>query len=197
MPTFRFPEGAPPETLGAIELTSIARGYRVADAVLKRSPVTLIDARAYSPGKFLVVFCGDVASVDEAVAAGRAAAGSSLFDELFIPNLRREVVTAVNHTAARSTAQPETLGIVETFSALAAITAADRAVKATDVSLISISLLSGLGGKAYTLVGGDLAAVEEALAAAQAAVDPAMLVGVEVVPQLSGEVGAFFPGGGA
>ncbi|MCG8477679.1 MAG: BMC domain-containing protein, partial [Spirochaetales bacterium] len=69
-----------PETLGALELTGIARGYAAVDTMLKRAPVRLIDARAYCPGKFLIVISGDVASVEEALATGCDHAGDALFD---------------------------------------------------------------------------------------------------------------------
>jgi microcompartment protein CcmL/EutN len=55
--------------LAVIELSSIARGHRVADAMLKRAPVGLMRADAVSPGKFLVVE-GDVAAVDESFTSG-------------------------------------------------------------------------------------------------------------------------------
>ena len=42
----------------SIELSSIARGHRVADAMLKRAPVRLLRADSVSPGKFLVLVDG-------------------------------------------------------------------------------------------------------------------------------------------
>ena len=41
--------------LGLIETSSIAKGYEVADAVVKQSPVRLLWARTTSPGKFVTL----------------------------------------------------------------------------------------------------------------------------------------------
>ena len=61
--------------LAVVELSSIARGHRVADAMLKRAPVRLMRADAISPGKFLVLVEGDVAAVDESFRVGTDVAG--------------------------------------------------------------------------------------------------------------------------
>src|SRR3954471_318670 len=71
--------------LAVIELSSIARGHRVADAMLKRAPVRLMRAEPVSPGKFLVLVEGDVAAVDESLRVGADVAGDRTVDKLFLP----------------------------------------------------------------------------------------------------------------
>ncbi|HRC58772.1 MAG TPA: BMC domain-containing protein, partial [Kofleriaceae bacterium] len=68
--------------LGVLELSSIARGVVAIDAALKRSPALLVTSRAVSAGKHLACFEGGVAEVQEAMAAGRAAAGKLLLDDV-------------------------------------------------------------------------------------------------------------------
>lgn len=181
-----------PETLGALELTSIARGYRVVDQLLKRAPVELLDAGAYSPGKFFIVFSGDVASVEEALEAGELAAADSLVGRLFIPNLAAEVIPAVNR---RPTPEPgESVGVLECFSAVSVIEGADRAVKAASIALESVNLLQGIGGKAFALFSGELTDVSASIEAALSVIPEEMVVETQVIPQVSRELIPFLPG---
>ena len=45
------------ETIGFLELNSIAKGVEVADIVLKTAAVSLIFSRAGCPGKYYLLFC--------------------------------------------------------------------------------------------------------------------------------------------
>lgn len=191
---YRMDVTEPPETLGALELTSVARGYLVVDRMLKQAPVQLIDARPYCPGKFLIVVSGTVASVEEALKAGAASAGAALFDRIFIPNLAPEVVSAINRTL--TVAVNETIGVVESFSAVSVIDAADAAIKAAEVAIESISLLQGLGGKAFCILAGELTDVETAVAAARSRISDDLFVESQVIAQVSPELISFLPGRG-
>jgi len=151
--------------LALIESASIAVGFQVADAIVKKAPVRLLRAQTASPGKFIVLFAGDVASVEEAHRAGVAACGDSLLDELLLAHAHPTVLPALEALTAQSTL--DSFAVIETFTLAAAILAADSAVKAAPVALIEIRPPVGLGGKSFlTLTGGleDLqAAVETAL----------------------------------
>ena len=46
-------------SLALIEVASIARGHRVADAMVKRAPVELLRCDPVSPGKLLVLVAGE------------------------------------------------------------------------------------------------------------------------------------------
>ena len=72
------------EALAVIETASIARGFVVLDAVVKKAPVTVKVARPVSPGRFLLVFGGGVEVTLEGVEAARSVAGSDVVDELFL-----------------------------------------------------------------------------------------------------------------
>ncbi len=81
--------------LALLEVSSIARGVVVADAVAKRARIELLQCGPVSPGKYLVLFAGGVAEVDESLAAGAAAAGDSLLDRLFLPQAHEQLLPAV------------------------------------------------------------------------------------------------------
>ncbi len=170
------------EALALIEVASIARGHRVADAMVKRAPVTLLRCEPVSPGKLLVLVEGDVASVEEAFRAGLDVAGDATLDKLFLAQAHAQLPSAVRGEArAGDAADVDALGVVETTTVAATILAADAACKAASVRLIEMQLARGLGGKAYFIVTGTLSDVEAAVEAGTGAVLPAAVLGTEII----------------
>lgn len=51
------------ETIGFLELNSIAKGVEAADAILKAADTRLLFAKAGCPGKYYILFTGEVAAV--------------------------------------------------------------------------------------------------------------------------------------
>jgi microcompartment protein CcmL/EutN len=166
--------------LAVIELSSIARGHRVADAMLKRAPVRLMRAEPVSPGKFLVLVEGDVAAVDESFRVGADVAGDRAVDKLFLPHphmsLWRALADEVN--AADGV---ESLGVVETTTVVATVLAADAAVKAAKVRITEMQLARGIGGKAFFTLTGELGEVEAAVDAAVGVLDAALVHTTEII----------------
>jgi microcompartment protein CcmL/EutN len=167
--------------IALIEVASIARGHRAADAMLKRAPVELLRADFVSPGKFLVLVEGEVAAVDEAFREGLEIAGDRLVDKLFLPQPHDELGPAVRGET-RAGAGVGSLGVVETTTVAATIVAADAAAKAAAVRITDMQLGRGIGGKAFFTITGDLAAVEASVEAAIGAIENALLFGVEIIP---------------
>ena len=167
------------DALALLELGSIARGHRVADAMLKRAPVNLVRADWVSPGKFLVLVDGGVAEGDEAYRAGLEAAGDRLLDRLFLPQVHLSLWPALAGEARPGLV--EALGIVETTTVAATLLAADAAAKAAQVRLIELQLARGIGGKGFFTVTGPLGEVEAAVEAAVAILDAAVLAATEII----------------
>ena len=155
------------ETIGFLEFSSIAKGIEAADAVCKAADVTLVFARASCPGKYFLLFCGEVAAVEASLAAGAALAGGFVVDQCLIPRVHSQVVRAIN--AAAQAQSCGALGVMEFYSVTAAIYAADTAVKAADVELAELRLATGIGGKSFVALTGEVAAVHEAVACGVAA----------------------------
>jgi microcompartment protein CcmL/EutN len=169
------------------EFDSIAVGIEAGDAMVKRSPLATLHVGTVQPGKFLVLAGGDVASVEEALTAGRTVGAGSLVDEIYLPDVHEDVVTAL--TGGRRSTDLEALGVVETRTVAAVIGAADAGVKEADVTLLEIRLADGLGGKAYALFSGVLAEVQAAVEAAEESLsDRRLLVGRVVVPRIHPEM---------
>ena len=167
------------DALALIELSSIARGHGVADAMLTRAQVNLLRADWVSPGKFLVLVDGGVAEVDEAYRAGLEAAGDRLLDRLFLPQAHLSLWPALEGEARPGVV--DALGIVETTTVAATLLGADAAAKAAQVRLIELQLARGIGGKGFFTVTGPLAEVEAAVDAAVAVVDATVLGATEII----------------
>jgi len=168
-------------SLGLIELTSIAAGFQSCDAMLKAASVDLVLSRSICSGKYMVMVRGDVGAVQAAVSAGNSAGHFSVIDSFVIPNLHESVFPAIS--GASKVEEMEALGIVESFSVASLIEGADAAVKTAAVQLIEIRLAMALGGKAFVTMTGDVAAVQSAVdAAAKVIGQKGMLVNKVVIP---------------
>ncbi len=168
-------------SLGLIELTSIAAGFQSCDAMLKAASVDLVLSRSICSGKYMVMVRGDVGAVQAAVSAGTSAGHFSVIDSFVIPNLHESVFPAISGASKVETM--EALGIVESFSVASLIEGADAAVKAANVQLIEIRLAMALGGKAFVTMTGNVAAVQAAVdAGAQVVGQKGMLVNKVVIP---------------
>ena len=174
--------------LALLELSSIATGIAVGDAMAKRAPIDLLYAGTIHPGNFLVLVAGDVASVEEAVDAGVLLAIDGLIDRILLPDVHDDVVDALR--GRRRDGGGEALGIIETSTASAVVLAADAGVKGAAVTLREIRLADGLGGKGYLLFSGPVSEVEAAVDIGAARVEPDHVVGARVIASLHGEMDA-------
>lgn len=172
--------------LALLEFDSIAVGIEAGDAMVKRAPIGLLYSGTVQPGKYLVLIAGDVASVEESLAAGVGLGGEALLDTVFLPDVHPGVVTALRGNRTFDAA--ESLGIIETRTVAAIIEAADAAIKGASVTVAQIEMADGLGGKGYALFGGTLSEVEAAVAAGVAAVKPAQVIAEVVIAQLHDEM---------
>jgi microcompartment protein CcmL/EutN len=168
-------------SIGLIELGSIAAGFEVADAMLKTADVELLLSRSICSGKYMVMVRGDVAAVASSVAAGSQAGGFSVIDTFVIPNVHESLFPAIGGTA--KVEQLEALGILESFSVASLIEGADAAAKAANVRLIELRLAMALGGKAFVTLTGSVSAVRSAIeAGARAIAAKGLLVNKVVIP---------------
>lgn len=149
--------------IGALEFNSIAVGTRAMDEIVKAAPVQIVEADIINPGKFFILFTGDVASVDASLSRGKTVGGGYLVDELFIPRLHRQIIPAINRTVVCN--RWDAAGIIECFSLIASIEAGDIAAKTTGVMITEIRLSSDMGGKSFVKMMGDVHEVEAAVSA--------------------------------
>jgi microcompartment protein CcmL/EutN len=179
--------------LGVLEIGTIARGVVVADAALKRAPAILLSSRAISGGKHLVMLEGGVAEIQEAMLAGKLAAGTALLDHLELAAADDQVWPMLGAPVSppdwTDDPEAEAVAIIETTTVCAAIAAADAACKVAEVTVRDVRFAIDLAGKAYFTLTGSLDSIQAAALAATAVIEAGVgtprLVGLEVIAQPS------------
>ncbi len=179
------------KAIGIVETSSIAKGFEIADTMMKTANVRLVVNRTICPGKYMVVVGGEVDAVNSGVEAGLAVGAHTVVDHFVIPNLHPSVfpaISGVNHLP-----ELKALGVIEAFSVASVIEAADAAVKATQVQLITINLAMAIGGKGWVSLTGDVASVSEAVEVGAAVIArKGLLVEKVVIPAPRPEIVAEF-----
>jgi len=167
-------------SIGLIEMSSIASGMLAADIMLKAADVELLLSRTICSGKYITLIGGEVAAVNAAVTSAADTVGFGVIDSFVIPRVHQSVFPALSRN--NDIQLLEALGIVESFSVASLIEAADAAVKAASVKLIEIRLAMALGGKAFFTITGEVAAVSAAVeAGAKVVSDRGLLVNKVVI----------------
>ncbi|HWR37413.1 MAG TPA: BMC domain-containing protein [Clostridia bacterium] len=170
------------DSVGLVEVSSVAAGYMIEDAMLKAASVQLLLARTICSGKFLIVVSGDVASVSASIEAGASVAGASLIEKRQIARVHPSVFPAISMSVELDAGQIRSLGVIETFSASCVVEVADAAAKSANVTLLRVHLAMAMGGKGFVLLTGDVSSVEAAVAAgSRVAAEEGMLVGKCVI----------------
>nr|WP_240194768.1 BMC domain-containing protein [Desulfobulbus rhabdoformis] len=150
------------DTLGLVEVKTIAAGARLLDLLLKAAEVELYKAGPICSGRFLIRIGGAQSSVEAALAA--VASDASLLDWFVLPRIAPELLQALQN---RQFPEPGfSLGVVESRRAASGIAAADKALKGADVMLARLAVAQGINGKSFMVFSGTLAQVDEAVALA-------------------------------
>lgn len=174
-------------SIGLVELSSIAKGIEVSDAMLKRAEVQMIVNRTICPGKYMVLIGGDVDAVNASVETGVELAQDEIVDHFVIPNVHPSVFPAINGINVID--ELDALGVIESFSVASIIECADAAVKAAPVNLITVYLAMAIGGKAYVMLTGDVGSVKAAVDAGVNVIkEKGVLVNKVVIPSPRKEI---------
>lgn len=167
------------DTLGLVELASIAAGSELADGMVKSADVELLKAAPICGGRFLVQVAGDREAVETSVRFAQNS-GRKLLDCFVVSNVAAQVIEALKKPQP---AQPgDALAVVEAKNVSSGIEAADRAVKRSRVTLVRLVPGTAIMGKSYFVLSGDVAAVREAALAARAALGDKLIESV-VIPR--------------
>lgn len=165
--------------IGIIELSSIAKGYEVADAVLKAAHVEIVVNRTICPGKYMVLIGGYVDAVNAGIETGIDIGAHTVVDRFIIPNVHPAVFPAIS--GAAHLPELKALGVIEGFTVASVIEAADAAVKTADVELITIHLAMAIGGRGYVSFTGEVAHVQAAVDAGSAIIEKKGLLVEKIV----------------
>jgi microcompartment protein CcmL/EutN len=180
---------ATPRAVGAIELSSIGIGYQIEDEMLKAASVDLLIARTICSGKYLIVVGGGVSDVEAAIQTALANGGEAIIDHLMVANVHPAVFPALGQSVALGPEETGALGIVETFSGVSVLAAADVAAKAARVTILRIHVAMAMGGKGLCLMTGSVADVRQGVqVAAEEVRKRGLLVSEVVIPRPSREL---------
>ena len=124
--------------IALIEYASIAVGTQASDAIVKKAPISLVRAGTLQPGKFDVLFSGEVAAVEESFVEGLRVGAESVIDRVLLPDVHHQVHSAI--LGKSLSWQADTIGVIETQTMSATIEAADAAVKGAEVQVVQIRL---------------------------------------------------------
>ena len=176
-----------PIAIGFLEYTSIGSGLKIADRIIKNTSIKVIMANPNCPGKYQILFTGEVGSVKAAVEIAHEEADSGFLDSMFLPRVDKKVIQALYSSAPGS--MGDSVGIIETLTITDSILAADTMVKAARVEILELRLGKGLAGKSYALVTGDIQNVKDAVeTAAEAIKDKGILISKVVISGVAPEL---------
>jgi microcompartment protein CcmL/EutN len=167
-------------SVGILELKSIAKGVQAADDALKSSGIRLISAQPVCPGKFELLFTGELAQVEASMDKIKTGYMPYIVDSVLLGRIDPNVVKAL--LGAQSTAKKGAVGVIETFSVASSILAADTAVKASNVDILELRAARGVGGKGIVYITGEIADVTAAVeAGSRYAKEQGLFVGSSVI----------------
>lgn len=174
--------------IGLLEISGIATGIYCADAMIKCAPITVLKSGTVHNGKYLILIGGSVASVEEAFYKGLTAAGDEIIDHVLLPDVHEQVHDAI--LGQRTNCSKEAIGIVETASVAATIQSTDAAIKGTNVTIVEIRIADHLGGKAFSIINGEVEDVQIAVEIAQEkTTKPEFWLRKTVIPNLHQDIG--------
>ena len=156
------------KVIGMVEYLTVSTGVQAADMILKTAKVSIIEAKTVCPGKYIIIFSGDLSSVNASIESSKKSYGENLIDSFILGNPHESIFPAIY--GASDIKNKKSLGILETFSAASIIVAADEAAKTSDVELIEVRIARGMCGKSFLMLTGDIAAVEAAIKKASSVV---------------------------
>lgn len=148
-------------SIGCIELSSIATGYIVADAMIKSANVEIVWNEIHCPGRLMLMILGDTSSVSAAIEVGLTKGGAQVVNSLVLSRIHTDVLEAIRKR--KSTKNIKSLGVLEAQSVSSAIEAADIAVKSSNVEILSINVSIGIAGKGVVTITGDIASITSAV----------------------------------
>lgn len=155
------------EALAMIEVDSVARGLRALDALVKQAPVQVLEANLIEPGRFLLLFAGGVAEVQESYGAALLVSCEGTVDKMLLPWAHPALLGGLRGLEDRD-GELDTIGVIEGLHVAGTLEACDRSLKEAEVRLAGMRVTGGLAGRAYYVVHGVQHDVEAAIEAGTA-----------------------------
>ena len=175
------------QCIGFLEYISVAKGIEAADLISKNTAIEILLAAPNCPGRYQILFTGDVDAVKSAVKLAEEKADFNFIDSLVIPSINEEVISALYSPGVVDI--KEGISIFETMTMTATLEAADVMVDAAEVDIIELRLGKGLAGKSYVIITGSLQNLRYAMEAALETVkDRGVLISSVIIPSFNPEL---------
>lgn len=145
----------------SIEFNSVPAGLYAADALLKKSPISMIRSGTIGGGRFLILLAGTTASVAEAHAEALFHGGLQVVDDAFLPDIHPALYDAILGGKRQMGEGP--LWILETPTVSCNAQAIERAMKGVSVALIEFRAGDPrMDGRGLAILQGDLYDIQAA-----------------------------------
>ena len=152
------------DAVALLELQGVAAGYACLDIMVKHSPVQILEANLIEPGKFLILYAGGVAEVQEAHQRVLEEREEQIICELLLPFAHEAILSGLRDAEKCNKMDDyDCIAVVETKTIAGALLALDRALKDALVSLIGLRVAGALGGKGFFVLEGAQHDIESAL----------------------------------
>ncbi len=175
------------KALGMVEYVTVSTGIQAADIILKTANVEIIEAQTVCPGKYIVLFSGELSAVKASMEAAKEKFSMHLIDSFVLGKPHASIFPAIYGSTPME--DVKALGVLETFSGAAMIVAADEAAKTSQIELIELRIARGMCGKSYLMLTGEVAAVEAAIEKAKkAAGERGMLLDSSIIANPDGQL---------
>lgn len=157
------------DCVAALEVVDVPSGLCALDALVKQAEVSVVFAGDIDPGRYLIVFGGDLGSCEAALHCGIEVAGRDVVATLLLPQAHPRLRMALHGDLADL--DPElgmALGIVQCHTPTTTLASLDRALKSAETVVVRLRFASELAGQGHWVVAGEQHDIEAALQAAQA-----------------------------
>jgi microcompartment protein CcmL/EutN len=132
----------------------------------KEADVTVGAAGTIQRGHYLILFGGDVHSVELSFQRALEVANQAVDDAVLLAHAEERIIPSMMDGLIRWPAPGDTLGVVQTSSPPTMLRAIDAALKGALVQLVELRVADGLGGRAIANFWGELVDVQAAIALA-------------------------------
>ena len=154
------------DCIGLIEFRSVPVAVMSLDSMIKAADVEVCFASPVCPGKYVAIIVGNVSAVQTSVKVGVEEGGAFCISSEVIPNIHPDVFPALSGVGKTLEAK-QSLGLLESMSAITAIIAADIAAKSANIQILDVRMARGLGGKSFLIITGEVSSVKTAIASCE------------------------------
>ena len=151
------------EPLALIELNSVASGLRCIDVMVKKAPISILEANLIEPGHFLILFTGELACVEESYREALEYYPSPQ-GKVLISTVHDGVMWGLRNDYMQKTADEyDCLGVLEAKTISDTLLCCDRTLKEAYVDIVGLRVTGGLGGRGYFVLSGAQHDIEVAI----------------------------------